>query len=1682
LLCQKTYSQELFKINLTGDSLYRATKDVPFVYQNGNNAVFIEYTNFTRENVSMSLDTFLSRACDKYFKITFADGRVGAVNKDFIKRVARRTGNRTYIYMLHSPNRFDLLESLTTLEQRMALCGGAFSTQYQELFLENDSLFITNGNGVPLDSMFAGSVYTAGAGIDITGNVVTNIGDTNPTDDVLKTTNHAGDVTGVYNMLEIADGVVSISKLDSLNVLNWILDNFPLIDTTDIDTSAFLTWIYNHVDTTDLDEQELYIQGDSLYITNGNGIPLDSLSQGGLPVAQRGETMWYDGSDWVPDSTIYNVGNKVGVLTDTIFAGSMTVKGDTAVTFVGASDSSWIRVLPKDDNIYIDYKTSGWTIFTDDATGSLGPSFTSRDYLGMPRGRFMLPSSMMGISGTYTHTSGERVEVQIGLDSIAGSSSAFAPVSGTGTYASMKISGTVNQTTATGISRGLWVAPLITAAHDYRAVEIGTSSGKGLVQTGSLVTNRILGKTSFGSLLTPARDIHNYGQTRLQTPVTGADGLAGIHLANGDVAHIALGTGLTLSGDTLYAAAADTNDLAGGSGIYLEGDSIHLGGVMYKEDEFVNTENRTLAIGRGIPFEEYWAGGIDTIMEGILTGGKDAWNGHGLYTYWGDSGDSVYMEVMHYPLNGDVLMTSRSPTYAAGLRLNNGRVASPRKGYVEVEGELANVAYDYLLPAVTPSNVAGDTSIAVWIGGTSLATPKFIPYDPGGSIGPGAPYYLARWGTDSVTLNHGLVYDSLNVGIATKTPVAQLDVLGDGVTNATRAFRVADSGNSTMFSIKNDGTSWFGAVSTSPSVYPITGTGLSTVTKTGTGLGFYSYASNATAFGFSGANIASTSGTATTLHVQRGFTAASGSATYNHVLLDPTINQTGGASGFSYGLRVNPTLTSAANWVSVSLENSSGIGLHQSGASVNNMINGNTHFGATTAGIRQLQVTGDLRVSGDVDTATVARLWGGNTQGDLRKLKPTGNLVISNDTLNSPHYYFTIEDATSGPGRIYSTDGIQVLATGSVTATIDTATKILTINGLGPAGSGGETNLGLNVGAGAQVYKGKTDTTLLFRTLVDAGLTTVTQQGDTIIINTPAQTLSTSNDSIYISDGNGVKVPGTIANGTTYNSTLRWNNVIWKQNDLMLADSLGHTGIGAAIQTTRSITTAKDIDVYSIRIGRGSGNSVFNTAIGNTALNTNTSGIENTVVGHSAGQNVTQNRNTMVGYRAGEVSVTSDNTFIGNRAGYLNTTGDGTAIGSYALGFTGSKTGTSNTAIGDYASGRITSASSTVAVGGSAMAYATTSGSNTAVGHFAMYNSAGSGVTFNTVVGKDAGRAGNYTASTFLGMGSGYNSTSDFSIFAGYNAGYNVTKDSTLFMDVGSDTVGTIVGDLRNNRLGINRSPWTVLRTLDVNGTARVVSNVDTATVTRLWAGNTQGDMRRVKLGTNLSISNDTLNASGGGGGGMPYDTTVVPSTKFVGINVTEDTLTDLHGDFYDYVGPLGDFYTLKNTRIQDDTVVTLRGSYFQASRKTDWDKTLAGNTDDTLRVNTNLLNYDFTNTDGSITHRIGPEEHYLVPGTSGTLKIFTLSASISLTPSAPGAVNFGIYVDGNETECATEFYLSSSTIKQTATITCITNDIGDNSVITLKLRNDESTPRTYTISRAQISGHHIKNLVIPAF
>jgi hypothetical protein len=92
------------------------------------------------------------------------------------------------------------------------------------------------------------------------------------------------------------------------------------------------------------------------------------------------------------------------------------------------------------------------------------------------------------------------------------------------------------------------------------------------------------------------------------------------------------------------------------------------------------------------------------------------------------------------------------------------------------------------------------------------------------------------------------------------------------------------------------------------------------------------------------------------LAVGSTFAPTSGTGTYVAEMINPVINQTGGANGITRGLYVNPTLTAAADWRSIEWSNNSGWGLYGAGTAPNYLGGNTTIKGTVTNSTSILQV------------------------------------------------------------------------------------------------------------------------------------------------------------------------------------------------------------------------------------------------------------------------------------------------------------------------------------------------------------------------------------------------------------------------------------------------------------------------------------------------------------------------------------------------------------------------------------------------------------------------------------------------------------------------------------------------------------------------------------------------------
>lgn len=201
------------------------------------------------------------------------------------------------------------------------------------------------------------------------------------------------------------------------------------------------------------------------------------------------------------------------------------------------------------------------------------------------------------------------------------------------------------------------------------------------------------------------------------------------------------------------------------------------------------------------------------------------------------------------------------------------------------------------------------------------------------------------------------------------------------------------------------------------------------------------------------------------------------------------------------------------------------------------------------------------------------------------------------------------------------------------------------------------------------------------------------------------QTLSISNDSIIISNGNQVDISPYLDNTDAQTlsidrsgsiitlSVSGGNNVFFEDETASFWDNSGNytytttdsIGIGTATPSQKlDITT--DIEVHGIRIGRGPGNNENNFVAGKDAFTVNTSGIQNTAVGRFAlGDNSTGSENTAIGNRALSGNIGGQrNTAVGTESLLFNTSGDdNTSLGRTSL--RNNTTGSGNIGLGFYA-------------------------------------------------------------------------------------------------------------------------------------------------------------------------------------------------------------------------------------------------------------------------------------------------------------------------------------------------------------------------------------------------------------
>tara|TARA_A100000171_G_scaffold22398_1_gene20812 strand:- start:165 stop:1244 length:1080 start_codon:yes stop_codon:yes gene_type:complete len=250
-------------------------------------------------------------------------------------------------------------------------------------------------------------------------------------------------------------------------------------------------------------------------------------------------------------------------------------------------------------------------------------------------------------------------------------------------------------------------------------------------------------------------------------------------------------------------------------------------------------------------------------------------------------------------------------------------------------------------------------------------------------------------------------------------------------------------------------------------------------------------------------------------------------------------------------------------------------------------------------------------------------------------------------------------------------------------------------------------------------------------------------------------------------------------------------------------------GIGA-------ITGDVSVDGGTIKLDGNYPVGTNNVALGDTALDSLTSGNNNTAIGSSAlTANTTASNNVAVGYQALDANTTGQqNTAIGSSSLDVNTTGTrNTSIGYNAMGAnttatanvaigdhalqSKTTTGNDNVAIGTYAGSGLTTGANSTFVGSGAGQFITTGNKNTVIGGLTA-NTLRTG-NQNTIIGYNTNTDSNSrTGAVVLGYEMGtFASNNSFRVMGAggvYNTGntssWNTTSDSRIKKNIADSTIG----------------------------------------------------------------------------------------------------------------------------------------------------------------------------------------------------------------------------------------------------------------------------------------------------
>lgn len=247
--------------------------------------------------------------------------------------------------------------------------------------------------------------------------------------------------------------------------------------------------------------------------------------------------------------------------------------------------------------------------------------------------------------------------------------------------------------------------------------------------------------------------------------------------------------------------------------------------------------------------------------------------------------------------------------------------------------------------AATYTDTSGSGTIANRVG-SSFAQPTFAS-SSAVTLTDAATLYIANApaaGTNTtITRGHALQVaagDAVfagNVGIGTTSPSYLLDI--NDPTAAHTMFRAVRTGTNRGITIDSGGILNAVSVETSASAYN---------------------------FSLEAANT-STAGSRPFFIIKQDVAPTSGTGDFSNLVLQGTINQTGGANGATRSLSISPTLTSIADYraIDIAANNANAYGIYQSGANSKNYFAGSVGIGTTGPGTL-LQISSTVNALSDL--------------------------------------------------------------------------------------------------------------------------------------------------------------------------------------------------------------------------------------------------------------------------------------------------------------------------------------------------------------------------------------------------------------------------------------------------------------------------------------------------------------------------------------------------------------------------------------------------------------------------------------------------------------------------------------------------------------------------------------------